>query len=178
MAMEILFENQTQLDASVINYIIEKGYKRSSKIKRYHLFTLLIGILAVIAAVYFGRLGLIYRDITTIICTAALAAVAVYAFYIYVKNTPKNQIKARQRSVSSELLKPRKIKVYKNVMYQSAGKSHGEYKLYQFTGIETWEHFFLLHYDNSYVVIDKNGFTTGTPEEFEKFMNERISKNC
>lgn len=178
MAMELLFENRTQMDESVINYIIEKSYQRNDKIKRYHLLSLLIGILAAVAAVYFGCLGLTYRDMTTIICTVALIAVAVYGFYVYIKNTPKNQIKAYQRNISSELLKPRKIKVYKNVIYQSAGKSHGEYKLYQFTGIETWEHYFLLRYGNSYVVVDKNGFTTGTPEEFEKFMNTRIMKNC
>ena len=72
----------------------------------------------------------------------------------------------------------RKMKVNKYVMYQSAGKSHGEYRLFQFTGIETWSHYFLLRYENSYVVMDKNGFTKGTAEEFEQFMTARIQKNC
>ena len=35
-----------------------------------------------------------------------------------------------------------------------------------------------LRYENSYVVMDKNGFTKGTAEEFEQFMTARIQKNC
>ena len=178
MAMELLFENQTQLDESVIHYIIEKSFKHNTKYKQYHLLSLLIGILTGLATIYFGRLGIIYRQMTTISCTIALAAICIYSFYIYYKNTSKKQIKAQQNSYSKELLIPRKIKVYKNIMYQSAGKSHGEYRLYQFSDIETWGHFFLLKYEKSYVVIDRDGFTTGTAEEFEKFMNERILKNC
>lgn len=178
MAMELLFENHTQLDEDVIQHIIEKNYKRPEKAKQYHMMTLLVGILAALATVYFGRLGILTKQLPTILCTIALAAVCVYSFYSYYKNMPKNQLKAMQSSYSKALLIPRKIKIYKNVMYQSAGKSHGEYRLFQFTGIETWSHYFLLHYENSYVVIDKDGFTKGTAEEFEQFMTARIQKNC
>ena len=140
--------------------------------------TLLVGILAALAAVYFGRLGILTRQMPTLLCTIALIAVCIYSFYSYYQNMPKNQIKARQNTYSESLLIPRKMKVYKNVMYQSAGKSHGEYRLFQFTGIETWSHYFLLRYENSYVIMDKNGFTKGTAEEFEQFMTARIQKNC
>ena len=165
MAMELLFENHTQLDEDVIQHIIKKNYKRPEKAKQYHVMTLLVGILAALAAVYFGRLGILTHQMLTLLCTIALIAVCIYSFYSYYQNMPKNQI-------------PRKMKVYKNVMYQSAGKSHGEYRLFQFTGIETWSHYFLLRYENSYVVMDKNGFTKGTAEEFEQFMTARIQKNC
>lgn len=178
MAMDLLFENQTQLDEAVIYHIIEKGYKRTAKMKRYHILSLAVGVLAAIATVYFGGLGILYKDMTTLVTTLALAVIAVYSFYIFVRNTSGSQIKASQKSYNKDLLIPRKIKVYKNIMYQSAGKNHGEYRLFRFTEIETWEHYFLLHYDNSYVILDKNGFTTGTPEDFEAFMKERISKNC
>ena len=153
MAMELLFENHTQLDEDVIHYIIEKDYKRPEKAKQYHVMTLLVGILAALAAVYFGRLGILTHQMLTLLCTIALIAVCIYSFYSYYQNMPKNQIKARQNTYSESLLIPRKMKVYKNVMYQSAGKSHGEYRLFQFTGIETWSHYFLLRYENSYVVI-------------------------
>ena len=178
MAMELLFENHTQLDEDVIQHIIKKNYKRPEKAKQYHVMTLLVGILAALAAVYFGRLGILTHQMLTLLCTIALIAVCIYSFYSYYQNMPKNQIKARQNTYSESLLIPRKMKVYKNVMYQSAGKSHGEYRLFQFTGIETWSHYFLLRYENSYVVIDKNGFTKGTAEEFEQFMTARIQKNC
>lgn len=178
MAMELLFENHTQLDEDVIHHIIEKDYKRPEKAKQYHVMTLLVGILAALAAVYFGRLGILTPQMLTLLCTIALIAVCIYSFYSYYQNMPKNQIKARQNTYSESLLIPRKMKVYKNVMYQSAGKSHGEYRLFQFTGIETWSHYFLLRYENSYVVMDKNGFTKGTAEEFEQFMTARIQKNC
>lgn len=178
MAMELLFENHTQLDEDVIHHIIEKDYKRPEKAKQYHVMTLLVGILAALAAVYFGRLGILTHQMLTLLCTIALIAVCIYSFYSYYQNMPKNQIKARQNTYSESLLIPRKMKVYKNVMYQSAGKSHGEYRLFQFTGIETWSHYFLLRYENSYVVMDKSGFTKGTAEEFEQFMTARIQKNC
>ena len=137
MAMELLFENHTQLDEDIIHHIIEKDYKRPEKLKQYHVMTLLVGILAALAAVYFGRLGILTHQMLTLLCTIALIAVCIYSFYSYYQNMPKNQIKARQNTYSESLLIPRKMKVYKNVMYQSAGKSHGEYRLFQFTGIET-----------------------------------------
>ena len=166
MAMELLFENHTQLDEDVIHHIIEKDYKRPEKLKQYHVLTLLVGILAALAAVYFGRLGILTHQMLTLLCTIALIAVCIYSFYSYYQNMPKNQIKARQNTYSESLLIPRKMKVYKNV------------RLFQFTGIETWSHYFLLRYENSYVVMDKNGFTKGTAEEFEQFMTARIQKNC
>lgn len=178
MAMELLFENHTQLDEAVIQHIIEKNYKRPEKAKQYHILMLLVGILAALAAVYFGHLGIISGQPTTLLCTIALVAVCIYSLYSYYKNMPKNQIKDMQSKYSKDLMIPRKMKIYKNVMYQSAGKSHGEYRLFKFTGIETWSHYFLLHYENSYVVMDKNGFTKGTAEEFEQFMTARIQKNC
>ena len=46
MAMELLFENHTQLDEDIIHHIIEKDYKRPEKAKQYHVMTLLVGILA------------------------------------------------------------------------------------------------------------------------------------
>ena len=49
MAMELLFENHTQLDEDVIHHIIEKDYKRPEKAKQYHVMTLLVGILAALA---------------------------------------------------------------------------------------------------------------------------------
>ena len=133
MAMELLFENHTQLDEDVIQHIIKKNYKRPEKAKQYHVMTLLVGILAALAAVYFGRLGILTHQMLTLLCTIALIAVCIYSFYSYYQNMPKNQIKARQNTYSESLLIPRKMKVYKNVMYQSAGKSHGEYRLFQFT---------------------------------------------
>ena len=133
MAMELLFENHTQLDEDIIHHIIEKDYKRPEKAKQYHVMTLLVGILAALAAVYFGRLGILTHQMLTLLCTIALIAVCIYSFYSYYQNMPKNQIKARQNTYSESLLIPRKMKVYKNVMYQSAGKSHGEYRLFQFT---------------------------------------------
>ena len=45
MAMELLFENHTQLDEDIIHHIIEKDYKRPEKAKQYHVMTLLVGIL-------------------------------------------------------------------------------------------------------------------------------------
>ena len=51
MAMELLFENHTQLDEDIIHHIIEKDYKRPEKAKQYHVMTLLVGILAALAAV-------------------------------------------------------------------------------------------------------------------------------
>lgn len=44
MAMELLFENHTQLDEDIIHHIIEKDYKRPEKAKQYHVMTLLVGI--------------------------------------------------------------------------------------------------------------------------------------
>ena len=41
MAMELLFENHTQLDEDIIHHIIEKDYKRPEKAKQYHVMTLL-----------------------------------------------------------------------------------------------------------------------------------------
>lgn len=178
MAMELLFENHTQLDEDVIHHIIEKNYKRPEKAGQYHILMLLMGILAALAAIYFGHLGILTKQPSTLLCTIALAAVCIYSFYSYYKNMPKNQIKAMQNSYSKDLLIPRKMKIYKNVMYQSAGKNHGEYRLFKFTGIETWSHYFLLRYENSYVIVDKDGFTKGSAEEFEQFMTARIQKNC
>ena len=126
MAMELLFENHTQMYEDIIHHIIEKDYKRPEKAKQYHVMTLLVGILAALAAVYFGRLGILTHQMLTLLCTIALIAVCLYSFYSYYQNMPKNQIKARQNTYSESLLIPRKMKVYKNVMYQSAGKSHGE----------------------------------------------------
>ena len=118
MAMELLFENHTQLDEDVIHHIIEKDYKRPEKAKQYHVMTLLVGILAALAAVYFGRLGILTHQMLTLLCTIALIAVCIYSFYSYYQNMPKNQIKARQNTYSESLLIPRKMKVYKNVMYR------------------------------------------------------------
>lgn len=42
MAMELLFENHTQLDEDIIHHIIEKDYKRPEKAKQYHVMTLLV----------------------------------------------------------------------------------------------------------------------------------------
>ena len=64
MAMELLFENHTQLDEDVIQHIIEKNYKRPEKAKQYHVMTLLVGILAALAAVYFGRLGILTHQMS------------------------------------------------------------------------------------------------------------------
>jgi hypothetical protein len=178
MAMELLFENQTQMDEAVIHHIIEKNYKKNSKKKTYHILALLIGMIATVATVYAGYLSVATKDMTTIMCTVILLILAIYSFYIFFKNTTKNQIKAFEKSVSKELFNPRRIKVYNNIIYQSSGKSHAEYKPFQFTEIESWEHYFLLHYGNGYVVIDKNGFTTGTPEDFEAYMHKKISGNC
>lgn len=178
MAMDLLFENETQLNEAVIQHIIEKNLKGNRKTKTYRLIALLVGILTGAAAIYFGIICTAYRQSSVLIYTAALAAASIYSFYILYRNTPKNQLKFYQNAYSKELLLPRKIKVYKNVMYQSAGKNHGEYRLYQFSDIESWENFFLLRYEKSYVVIDKNGFTKGTAEEFETFMKKRIIKNC
>ena len=178
MAMELLFENHTQMDEDVIQHIIEKNFKRPEKARQYHILMLLVGILAALATIYFCRLGILYRQSMTLLCTIALAAVCIYSFYSFYKNMPKNQLKAMQNAYSKDLLIPRKMKIYKNVMYQSAGKSHGEYRLFKFTGIETWSHYFLLRYENSYVVVDKDGFTKGTADEFEQFMTARIQKNC
>ncbi len=177
MAREILFENITKVDRTVINHVIEKTFKKNRQGKIYHLLTLIIGILAAATAVYFGRLGLKNHDTTALICTVVLIVTVIYCIYAFIKNTTGNQIKEYQRSISDNFLKPRRIKVSKNILSQSSGKSHGEYNLRQFTGIETWEHYFLLRYENNYVIVDKNGFTTGTPEEFEKFMNTRIANN-
>ena len=66
MAMELLFENHTQLDEDVIHHIIEKDYKRPEKAKQYHVMTLLVGILAALAAVYFGRLGILTHQMLTL----------------------------------------------------------------------------------------------------------------
>ena len=44
MAMELLFENHTQLDEDIIHHIIEKDYKRPEKAKQYHPVTLSISI--------------------------------------------------------------------------------------------------------------------------------------
>lgn len=178
MAMDLLFENETQLDEAVIHYIIEKNLKGNRKSNIYRLITLFVGVLSAAAAIYFGWVFMTYRQSSLVIYTIALAVICIYSFYILYKSTAKNQAKSYQDSYSKELLIPRKIKVYKNVMYQSAGKNHGEYRLYQFSDIETWDHFFLLRYEKSYVVIDKNGFTLGTADEFEKFMKNRIVKNC
>ena len=119
MAMELLFENHTQLDEDVIHHIIEKDYKRPEKAKQYHVMTLLVGILAALAAVYFGRLGILTHQMLTLLCTIALIAVCIYSFYSYYQNMPKNQIKARQNTYSESLLIPRKMKVYKNVSLQA-----------------------------------------------------------
>lgn len=108
MAMELLFENHTQLDEDVIHHIIEKDYKRPEKAKQYHVMTLLVGILAALAAVYFGRLGILTHQMLTLLCTIALIAVCIYSFYSYYQNMPKNQIKARQNTYSESLLIPRK----------------------------------------------------------------------
>ena len=80
MAMELLFENHTQLDEDVIHHIIEKDYKRPEKLKQYHVLTLLVGILAALAAVYFGRLGILTHQMLTLLCTIALIAVCIYSF--------------------------------------------------------------------------------------------------
>lgn len=72
MAMELLFENHTQLDEDVIQHIIKKNYKRPEKAKQYHVMTLLVGILAALAAVYFGRLGILTHQMLTLLCTIAL----------------------------------------------------------------------------------------------------------
>lgn len=69
MAMELLFENHTQLDEDVIQHIIKKNYKRPEKAKQYHVMTLLVGILAALAAVYFGRLGILTHQMLTLLCT-------------------------------------------------------------------------------------------------------------
>ena len=101
MAMELLFENHTQLDEDVIQHIIKKNYKRPEKAKQYHVMTLLVGILAALAAVYFGRLGILTHQMLTLLCTIALIAVCIYSFYSYYQNMPKNQIKARQNTYSA-----------------------------------------------------------------------------
>ena len=110
MAMELLFENHTQLDEDIIHHIIEKNYKRPEKAKQYHVMTLLVGILAALAAVYFGRLGILTHQMLTLLCTIALIAVCIYSFYSYYQNMPKNQIKTRQNTYSESLLIPRKMK--------------------------------------------------------------------
>ena len=79
MAMELLFENHTQLDEDIIHHIIEKDYKRPEKAKQYHVMTLLVGILAALAAVYFGRLGILTHQMLTLLCTIALIAVCIPA---------------------------------------------------------------------------------------------------
>ena len=98
MAMELLFENHTQLDEDVIQHIIKKNYKRPEKAKQYHVMTLLVGILAALAAVYFGRLGILTHQMLTLLCTIALIAVCIYSFYSYYQNMPKNQIKASSQT--------------------------------------------------------------------------------
>ena len=54
MAMDLLFENETQLDEAVINYIIEKNLKGNRKSNIYRLITLFVGVLSAAAAIYFG----------------------------------------------------------------------------------------------------------------------------
>jgi hypothetical protein len=178
MAMELLFENETQLDEAVIHHIIEKNYKKNSKAKTYHILTLLIGIIAAFATVYAAYLSISTGDMTTIISTLILFVLTIYSFFIFIRNTSKNQMKTYEKSISPELLQPRKFKVYNHIIYQSAGKSHAEYKPFQFSGIESWEHYFLLHYANGYVIVDKNGFSVGTADAFEQFMTQKMSKKC
>ena len=123
MAMELLFENHTQLDEDVIQHIIKKNYKRPEKAKQYHVMTLLVGILAALAAVYFGRLGILTHQMLTLLCTIALIAVCIYSFYSYYQNMPKNQIKARQNTYSESLLIPRKMKVYKSLQARATAST-------------------------------------------------------
>lgn len=177
MALELLFENETQLDDAVIDYILEQSFEKNEKLKRYHLLTLLIGILAAAAGIFFAIQGIMARHMTTIITSFALIVIAGYCFIAFASKTTKNQIKTYKESHRRSWMTPRKIKVFKNVIYQSAGKSHGEYKLYKFTDIQTYDHYFLLRYVENYVIVDKNGFTQGTAEDFEKFMQARIQKN-
>lgn len=172
MATNVLFENVTVIDEDVIDYLLAKYVKPTGQQKRFRIFTLLLGIAAGVIAVYLFWLLSKNHDFTTGACALILVMLCAYCMFSFFGNPDKKRVEAYRQKLKSQLQEPRKYRIYRHTIHQVAGTQHGQYKVSDFESVDQYSHYFILKYGRNVIIIDKNGFRTGSAEGFEKFANK------
>lgn len=174
MASNVLFENITTVDEDVVDYLLDKYMKPNSQQKRFRIFTLCLGVAAAGIALYLFRLYLINKDFTTVACALILSVLCIYCMSSVFGDFTKKRTADYREKLINQLKEPRKYRIYRHTIHQMAGTQHGQYKVADFENVDTYSHYFILKYGKNVIIIDKNGFRTGTAEGFETFCRKFI----
>lgn len=174
MAHNYMFENKTTLNDAVVNHLIERSLKTNKSRNRYRILVFIAGILALGVAIFFAIVNRQFQNMTGVMTTAALFVISFYCFYTFWMYSPAKEIEKYQKKHGEGLKLPRHIRVFKSKLEQTTSKGRADYEIDQISGFETFDHFFLLRYGNGYIILDRDGFTKGSPEEFEKYIRSRM----
>lgn len=174
MASNVLFENVTHVDEDVVDYLLSKYMKPNRQQKRFRIFTLCLGVAAAGIALYLFRLFMLNKDFTTVACALILSILCIYCMSSFFGDASKKRISGYREKMINQLKEPRKYRIYRHTIHQVVGAQHGQYKVSDFESVESYSHYFILKYGKNVIIIDKNGFRTGTAEGFETFCRKFI----
>ena len=174
MASNVLFENITTVEEDVVDYLLSKYLKPNRQQKRFRIFTLFLGVAAAGIALYLFRMYIFNKDFTTLACALILSILCIYCLSSFFGDVSKKRTEEYREKLISQLKEPRKYRIYRHTIHQMAGAQHGQYKVSDFESYETYSHYFILKYGKNVIIIDKDGFRTGTAEGFETFCSKFI----
>ena len=172
----VLFENVTTVDEDVVDYIIGKYLKPTGQQKRFRIFTLCMGVASAGIAMYLFRLWMTSKDFTSIGCALILSVLCIYCMTSFFGDPAKKHKEEYRAKLLNQLKEPRKYRIYRHTIHQMAGSQHGQYKVSDFESVDTYSHYFILKYGKNIIIIDRNGFRTGTAEGFDTFCDKFIKK--
>lgn len=165
MKKKLLFKNSTQYSKKAYNKFNQ--FHNNNNVLKYELFTLLIIIM------------LIYCIVTTIkakvISLAILFASVLVSFIIYRFFGP---IRIYKKEVKKKAItKAQTFNFYFYDKYFKIRDNIDFHKQYYFKLHKVYEtdEFFYLYIDKQYsFLVDKSGFTKGTPQEFSDFIKKKV----
>ena len=165
MKKKLLFKNTTQYSKKAYNQFNQ--FHNNNNVLKYELFTVLIIILLIYCIVTTIKARIIPLVLLFILI---LISFVIYRFFgpirIYKKEVKKKAITKTQSFNFYFYDKYFKIKDNLNFYKQSYFKLHKVYET---------DEFFYLYVNKQYsFIIDKSGFTKGTPQEFSDFIKKKV----
>lgn len=163
--MEKLFENTTTYTSDIYKEFVEFHNKKYNF--RYHLYTMFILFLIVFCMVLQFLYGNITLGIIFVFVMVFFLLYRVFHPYLFVKKEAKSdKIQKQLKNTYSFYDNYMEIKNNKNIVKLKY------FKLYKI--FETENNFYLYINKNYSYVLTKDGFTTGNPEKFYKFLKKKL----
>lgn len=154
--MKVLFKNTTKYDKENCNSFIKFHSQKYGKKE------LIKFVLIAIAMIYIAIFNIIYKNWVLLLILISCAVLFYLIKNIKQNNKKKEKVKKFTFYFYENYIKIKCKKQYERILYLELKKI-----------FETEDNFFLYTDENHSLILDKDGFEIGTPDEFSKFIKNK-----